>query len=91
LPIRPAERQAIAGVKETKQLHDKPGDTVKPDGMGLVDEALYPPVMGIGFGFAGKCLGELGQVNGFLEKITRPPSQQDNPSVPCSSESVGLA
>lgn len=60
LPIGAIERQAIAGVQVTKQFHDKPSDTVKPDGTGFADEALYPPVMGTRFGLAGKCLGEFG-------------------------------
>lgn len=71
LPVGAVECQVIIGVKETKQFHDKPSDTVEPDGTGFADEALHPPVMGIRFGLAGKGFGQPGQVNGFLEKIMR--------------------
>jgi len=45
--------------------------TLSKDSTGFADETLHPPIMGVRFGLAGKGFGQFGQINGFLEKITR--------------------
>lgn len=43
------------------------------------NEVLHPTIIGIRFCLAGECLGKLGSINGFLEKITHHPVEANHP------------